>query len=420
MIRHRNSSLTQRGLVFISGGGTLAIGGIVLGYVDIARVGMLLVVLPLLTLLLSRRRSPDVEVTRVVEPATLLPDQRAQVSVTFRNPGRRATRLCLAEERIDYVLGDRPRFILPALYPGAARRLTYVVRSHVRGRHHLGPIRLRETDPFGLTTAAREIRQVDEVLVLPRVVPLGATKPPGSGVGSEGEVPQMIALHGAEDVSIRAYHDGDDLRKVHWPATAHRGELMVRQEEQPARRSAVLLLDSRASGHQGSGTRSSFEWAVSAAASIAVRLDELQYSTHLATVETLSAELIDAAAPAGDIVRWLAVAGPDEDLQHEVLVNHTAEVVRLGAIVVAVLTDLDDGRAAQLAGLRQAGAAGIALILDTHSFTHPNAETSLAADGLRGQLAGAGWRVVIVRGDTGILAAWATVSSRSLLRMGAL
>jgi len=420
MTRRHDSAFTQRGLVFLSGGATLAIGGVALGYVDIARVGVLLVALPLVALLISRRRSPELEIVRVVEPETLMPDQRAQVTVTFRNPGRRSTRLYLAEECVDYVLGDRPRFILPGLAPGAARRLTYAVRSHVRGRHRLGPVRLRETDPFGLTYAAREIRALDDVLVLPRIVPLGATQPPGAGVGSEGEIPQMIALHGAEDVSIRTYHDGDDLRKVHWPATAHRGELMVRQEEQPARRSAVLLLDSRAPGHEGSGSHSSFEWAVSAAASIAVRLDELQYSTHLASVETLAGDLIDTSIPVGSIVRLLAVAGQDDDLRHEVLLSRTSEVVRLGAIVVAVLTDLDDGRAAQVARLRQAGASGIALVLDTASFLDPASPASPTAAVLRDQLAGAGWRVVVVRSDTGIAAAWTTVSSRSLVRVGAL
>ena len=54
------------------------------------------------------------------------------------------------------------------------------------------------------------------------------------GLGSEGSVPHMIALHGEDDVSVREYRDGDDLRRIHWPATARTGDLMVRQEERPA------------------------------------------------------------------------------------------------------------------------------------------------------------------------------------------
>ena len=90
--------------------------------------------------------------------------------------------------------------------------------------------------------------------MLPRIIPLGSGRPPGSGIGAEGAIPHMVALHGEDDVSIRAYRDGDDLRRIHWPATAKTGDLMVRQEDRPARRRAVVVLDSRASGHRGTGS----------------------------------------------------------------------------------------------------------------------------------------------------------------------
>ncbi len=414
----RRRSLTARGMVFCSGGLTLTVGGLALGYVDIARVGVLLAVMPLLTLLLRRRRPPELTVTRQVEPAVLDPDERAQVTVTFRNSGRRGSRLYLAEEQVDYVLGDRPRFLLPGLAPGAARQLSYSVRCAVRGRHRVGPVQLREVDPFGLTMADLTIRSTDELLVLPRIVPLNSSRPPGAGMGSEGEVPQMVALHGAEDVSIRSYHDGDDLRKVHWPATAHRGELMVRQEEQPTRRSAVILLDSRASAHAGAGLHSSFEWAVSAAASIAVRLGELAYSIHLADPATAAAQQVERPVPAAQIVQWLAVADLDTDDAHQVTVALAHDLVRTGAIVVAIVTDRE-GDAATIARMRQAGASGIAMVLDTGSFADRRAAPSEAAGSIREELATAGWRALVVRADTDIREAWQTVAARNLTGAGA-
>ena len=47
---------------------------------------------------------------------------------------------------------------------------------------------------------------------------------------------------------------------------------MVRREEQPWESRAMLLLDTRAAAHRGEGPASSFEAAVSAAASIGVHL----------------------------------------------------------------------------------------------------------------------------------------------------
>ena len=77
---------------------------------------------------------------------------------------------------------------------------------------------------------------------------------------------------GEDDVIPRPYRDGDELRRVHWRSTARHGELMVRREEQRWRNRAVLLLDTRARAHSGPGAGSSFEFAVSAAASIGVHL----------------------------------------------------------------------------------------------------------------------------------------------------
>ncbi|OLP72781.1 hypothetical protein BJM39_09955 [Salmonella enterica subsp. enterica serovar Javiana] len=109
----------------------------------------------------------------------------------------------------------------------------------MRGRHRLGPLGVRLRDPFGLSTRVAAISGSSDILVLPRILPLGGGQPPGSGVGAEGAIPHMVALHGEDDVSIRSYRDGDDLRRIHWPATAKTGELMVRQEDRPARRRAA-------------------------------------------------------------------------------------------------------------------------------------------------------------------------------------
>jgi uncharacterized protein (DUF58 family) len=305
--------------------------------------------------------------------------------------------------------------------------VTYGVRSHLRGRYQLGPVTLTQRDPFGLTHVTRALHSTDELLVLPRVIPLGATQPPGAGVGNEGETPQMVALHGEEDVSIRSYHDGDDLRKVHWPATAHRGELMVRQEDRPARRSALVILDSRLSAHDGSGASSSFEWAVSVVASMLVRLDELGYRTQLVTreaLDTTNADLIERPVP--EMIEDLASAslGSDEDFTRVLSVGH--EHVPSGGLVAAVIAAGEEDTGIELAGLRQPGAAALGFVLDTASFgagrRTRSTETgpSAAAIRVRDQLAGAGWRVVIVDAGLPILQAWTTVTNKALVQVGSL
>ncbi|KNX36881.1 DUF58 domain-containing protein [Luteipulveratus halotolerans] len=419
MSEDRPRTLTGRGRALLTCGITLVLGGVLLGFPDITRIGVLLAALPLIARLLARRRPPRLGIERTVSPSRLQPDERAEVTVDFANLGEKSTPLYLAEERIAYVLGDRPRFLLPRLESGARRRLTYRVRCHARGRHELGPIALQQQDPFGLTHVDLIVQSVGEVVVLPRIEELGGGRPPGSGLGNEGETPQMVALHGEEDVSIRAYHDGDDLRKVHWPATAHRGEMMVRQEDRPARRSAVLLLDSRREGHSGSGSHSSFEWAVSAIASIAVQLDQNGYTLHLAARETLLDGTVDQPRSAAEVVDILAVADLGTDREHDQLVQAAHGVTERGGSLVAAVSNLDDRSVSDLAGLRQPGTSSLAMVLDASAIGEGRRTTGPVAVAHCELLGSAGWRVVPVTSGITARHAWESLTRSGTFAVGA-
>lgn len=411
--------LTRRSWILLGVGVALTGCGIFLGYSDITRLGLLLVLLLAVTILAMRRPPADIVVHRSVQPAALACGQRATVTLRLMNEGSRRTPVCRVYERVDSQLGESQGFVLPSVEPGNGQQLQYVVQGRSRGAHHLGPLQRTFEDPFGLTRRRVGDAATDQVLVLPVVTPLGASQPPGAGLGSEGETPQMVALHGDEDVSIRAYHQGDDLRKVHWKTTAHRGELMVRQEDRPSKRSAVVLLDPRRDGHRGPAGADSFEWAVNAAASVVVRLAELSYSVHLATAETLFDGTLDSPGAPEQQLRALAMAGPTDGETYRRVRTRAREAVRSGAIVVAIITDLDDG-VDEVAAMRQQGASGLAFILDSASFADAHSAPSARAELQRATLAGAGWRVVVVRSDTSVLAAWETVSRRALVRVGAL
>ncbi|HEY7722083.1 MAG TPA: DUF58 domain-containing protein, partial [Pedococcus sp.] len=354
---------------------------------------------------------------RTARPGRVQVDEPSIVTLTLDNAGPSTSPLIMAEEQLDYALGDRPRFVIPRLRRGDRQEVHYTVRSHVRGRHRLGPLGVRLRDPFGLSTRVAAISGSGEVLVLPKVLALGAGRPPGSGIGAEGAVPHMVALHGEDDVSIRSYRDGDDLRRIHWPATAKTGELMVRQEDRPARRRAVVVLDSRASGHKGTGATSSLEWAVTAAASITAHLCEEGYAVHLITDETADDGRAGSAIEVDRALDVLAVAHPGQLEQFAEVLHAAHPVTAAGGLVIAITTDLDEDLARQVAALRQPGGTGLAIVLDPRGFGSGRAQASgpSVPEELSSVpvLRSAGWSVIVATAADPVPAVWAAVSGAS-------
>lgn len=412
--------LTSRGQMFLGLGAVVALAGVVLGYRDVTRVGVLLLILPLLALLLVRPTPPTLRVQRIVSPARLQPDHQGTVEVHFTNVGRRPTPMFLAEEQFDYSLGDRPRFLLPRMVPGEGRRLRYTVRSRHRGAFNVGPITLRRRDPFGLTHVALQLPATVELLVLPYVWDLGDRRVAGQGRGTEGELPQMVSLHGEDDVSIRQYRDGDELRRVHWPATAHRGEIMVRQEDRPARRRAVLLLDCRAGAYPGTGYQVSFEWAVSAIASLARHLVKDGFVIHLLTHRTVEDGSAGVQIGLNEALATLARAQPDQGTSMQPLATAAHSFTSGGVLLISVVVAHDKDELANLAAVREPGSAAMAMVLDPEAFRPGAPGETHGTDAVRHTqiLTQAGWQTVLVGPAHSVPGAWQTL--RTSRRVGAL
>ncbi len=150
-------------------------------------------------------------------------------------------------------LGSRPRFLVDKADQSWRRVVEYPLLGRVRGRFSTGPLTVRTSDPFGLVQLDRQFVATSEVMVTPRVVPLPTIRATG-GAGSTGEArPHRIGVVGQDDVLVREYRQGDDVRRIHWRSTARWGDLMVRREEQAWDPSASIMLDSRAAAHAGRG-----------------------------------------------------------------------------------------------------------------------------------------------------------------------
>jgi uncharacterized protein (DUF58 family) len=411
-VRQLRRSLTTRGAAFAGCGVVLVAAGVLLGQHDVTRVGILLLALTVIALVLVRRHGLTLDVVRTATPSRVAIDERAVVTVRIRNVESSPSPVVMAEESIDYALGDRPRFVLPSLRPGDVQEVQYTVRSHTRGVHRIGPLGVRVRDPFGLTLRTAAVSGDAEIIVLPKVVPLPHGRSLGSGIGSEGSVPHMVALHGEDDQTVREYRDGDDLRRIHWPATARTGELMVRQEDRPAKRRAVVVLDTRAVGHAGSGRSSSLEWCVTTAASVTAHVVDSGYAVHLLTADPRSDNGVhhDETLPEGLETLARVGLGPEDGLR---AVLHAANTLTSqGGLVVYVGGPVGDDDARTLSALRQPGSAGAAMVIDPDAFAGRTRKGSARAERVEPTLAilqSSGWMTTPVDARTTPALAWSAV-----------
>lgn len=202
------------------------------------------------------------------------------IDLSLRNDGRLPASLLLVEDARpagvgadDAERGAPARFVVRGLRPRRVVDLRWHAVGDRRGRFAVGPLRIRLRDPFGLAERSRRYRGTDDLVVFPRIEPLTPAGGDGTHQGEDATAVRRAFHRGDEFHTMRAYVVGDDLRYVHWPSTAHRGTLMVRQHELPWQARAVVHVDTRAHVHRGAGDRGTLERAVSAAASVLVHLE---------------------------------------------------------------------------------------------------------------------------------------------------
>ena len=402
------AALTVRGRAFLAAGATAFVCALFLGHDELVRVGALLLLLPLATAFFLGRSRYQLGLVRSMAPTQVAAGQQARVQLDLSNDGRIPTGLLLLEDQIPYVLGSRPRFVVDRMGPKWKRTVEYPIRSDVRGRFAVGPMKIRLSDPFGLVELERTFQSVSTLVVTPRVVPLPLIPLSGVWTGSGDNRPRAFAIGSAEDVTVREYRRGDDLRRVHWRSSAHAGELMVRREEQPWQSRATLFVDNRRFAHRGTGAASSLEHAVSIAASVAVHLVQRGFSVRLVTASgdergstwhehgaagTETGPLLESLAVLRDTgrthldARWLSDGG------------HSG-------LLVAVLGELDERDSPSLVRMRHFATSAMAVVLDVPAWSKGTPTGGPSSARHTAWLGAQGWRSVAAGPQDPLAAVW--------------
>jgi uncharacterized protein (DUF58 family) len=266
---------TARGWMIGAAGVGLWGAGRAFGAGALEQLGFGLLVLVALAVTLVRRGRHELLVQRTIVPARTQAGREVTVTLALHNEGRGPAPLLLLEDRLPARLTGRARFAIGGIESLGHRSTQYKVRPARRGHYQVGPLEIGVSDPFGVARHFQETKEASRFLVHPRIETL--TMPRNEGrrrVSLTSARRQPTGSTGEDFYTLREYVAGDDLRRIHWPATAKRGRYMIRQEETPWHARGTILLDDRVGGYDEPG----WERAIEVAASLADLLHRAGHS----------------------------------------------------------------------------------------------------------------------------------------------
>ena len=365
----RGAQLTRRAWILLMAGVALPVLGRLLGVRELTSLGLVAVVLLAASVVLVAYGPVDIEAVRRLVPARVHAGSGCRVDLHVRNLGLRRSPVLTARDPFD---GGRrwARFRLAPLGANQGCTAAYRVPTDRRGLFELGPLQLIRTDPLGLVTRTIELGGQDTVTVYPRIDRIAPLPHTRGGDPRGGTVIQAaFGASGDEFHALRPYVVGDDLRRVHWKSSARSEDLLIRQDDLPWQGRATLVVDLRQAVH----TESSFEAAMSAAASIASACIAAGLELRL-----IGTDGVDTGHGAGHshldtILERLAAWDPDPAPTHE-LTRTLAGVAQARDSTLATITTGQAGPGAveAAARARRSRRGALVVVLEDHSASMPS------------------------------------------------
>jgi uncharacterized protein (DUF58 family) len=269
-----------------------------------------------------------------------------------------------------------------------------------RGVFTLGPWSMHMSDPFGFFSLTLSQQESEAIAIYPPVVELPQIALP-RGLAAGPSRAHRRSTETTVDVSqTRAYQPNDPWRLIHWPSTAHRGDLIVRDFDTEISGDLWVILDLDRSVQAGQDEESTEEYGVILAASLADRT--LRQSR---AVGLLAHGLEQALVPTGRgkghlwrILHALAAAKAGGEHRLSEVIHGMRDSLGQGTTVLVITPSCEPDWVDALLPLTRFGIAPTVVLLDAESFTageHPT--PSIGVSRMRELLAEANITVHIIQ-----------------------
>ncbi|TWD81312.1 uncharacterized protein DUF58 [Kribbella amoyensis] len=233
--------LTGRGFAVLAGAILAYVVGELAGWALFRAIGGLGLGAIVAAVLLTVRR-PQVSVQRELSPDRVERGRSALATLRVRNAQDRWQSSFMAYD----AAGTEQREVrIRRLAPTAEATYRYELPTVRRGRIEVGPLVLERNDPLGLARNRVATGETATLWVHPKRHPtrtLVAGRPRHHHIGRTAD----DSLRGSADLrDVRPYVVGDEVRHLHWKASARTGQLMIRDYVDPDQPRLTVLLDTR-------------------------------------------------------------------------------------------------------------------------------------------------------------------------------
>ncbi|MBV1879463.1 MAG: DUF58 domain-containing protein [Pseudomonadales bacterium] len=193
---------------------------------------------------------------RVIDLPQLTPPSRAQFHLA-KEPGeetRNPYDQWMGYHRFRYLLKLNTGItiepgIAPILPQASTLDLVMTATAMRRGWVNFSSIQIQHPDPFGLNHGIANFNHPEALLVMPKHYQISNTFLSACGMhfSTSGSIPAWTMGESDEFVSLRDYRAGDPTRKIHWPSSAKRNKLVVKEYQDERFLRQALILDTSGS-----------------------------------------------------------------------------------------------------------------------------------------------------------------------------
>lgn len=394
--------VTLRGGAMLGAAIVLFSGAYIAGWPELLILASFCAIPPLLALVVVAVRRPKLTVDRPFSRSMVSVGGTGSARLSIRTVSHRRSSPARWSDNLPWRPGRTEWKELPAVSPGVGVELQHDFSPARRGVVLLGPCVVEVADPFGFARAEFALGGTQRVVVAPELVDLSQGLTDLATHTGAAQLFHHRALAGDHDIMTRDYRAGDAMGRVHWKATAHHGELMVREDDKRSHAEGAIVVDTRRASWRDASRSSSlesaesenFEWALSMTSSLRDYL--VRSGLRVRAVETAVTQLADAEN-ADDFV---------ESLARVRLSYHDGPGIRLappGAVGVGSLFAVLDAPDAETVRALTEQRAG---------FGFAGAFMLGERDGAREEsLIRAGWVVHHVADGESVLAAWQSMAA---------